>query len=101
MGGSVENDPGCAKTLRGIIAPGILGSVVMRRAKNGKICLPLGATTKSDFVFAQPRPGADLDRMLFDDLVGALYGCFRNSETERLGGLEVKGELEQGWLLDR
>jgi ABC transporter substrate binding protein len=25
-------DPGCVKTLRGIIAPGILGSVVMRRA---------------------------------------------------------------------
>ena len=45
------NDPGCVKTLRGIIAPGILGSVVMWRAKNGKICLPLGITTKSDFVF--------------------------------------------------
>jgi hypothetical protein len=55
-GGSVANDPGCVKTLRGIIAPGILGSVVMRREKNGKICLPLGITTKSDFVFAQPRP---------------------------------------------
>jgi hypothetical protein len=27
--------------------------------KNGKICLPLGITTKSDFVFAQPKPGAD------------------------------------------
>ena len=26
-------DPGCVKTLRGITAPGILGSVVMRRAK--------------------------------------------------------------------
>jgi hypothetical protein len=27
---------GCVKTLRGIIAPGILGSVVMRRAKKQK-----------------------------------------------------------------
>jgi len=33
---SVENDPGCVKTLRGIIAPGILGSVVMWRAKKRK-----------------------------------------------------------------
>ena len=30
------NDPGCAKTLRGITAPGILGSMVMRRAKKRK-----------------------------------------------------------------
>jgi hypothetical protein len=30
------NDPGCVKTLRGIIAPGILGSVVMWRAKKRK-----------------------------------------------------------------
>ena len=29
-------DPGCVKTLRGIIAPGILGSTVMRRAKKRK-----------------------------------------------------------------
>ena len=29
-------DPGCVKTLRGITAPGILGPVVMRRAKNRK-----------------------------------------------------------------
>ena len=29
-------DPGCVKTLRGIIAPGILGSMVMRRAKKRK-----------------------------------------------------------------
>jgi len=28
--------PGCVKTLRGIIAPGILGSTVMRRAKKRK-----------------------------------------------------------------
>jgi hypothetical protein len=48
---SVANDPGCVKTLRGITAPGILGSTVTRRAKNAKICLPLGITTKSDFVF--------------------------------------------------
>ena len=34
--------------------------MVMRRAKNAKICLPLGITTKSDFVFAQPRPGTDI-----------------------------------------
>jgi hypothetical protein len=34
--GSVENDPGCVKTLRGIIAPGILVSTVMRRAKKRK-----------------------------------------------------------------
>ena len=53
---SVENDPGCVKTLGGITAPGILGSTVMRRAKNAKICLPLGIATKSDFVFTRPRP---------------------------------------------
>src|SRR5580692_7243317 len=33
---SVENDPGCVKTLGGITAPGILGSTVMRRAKKRK-----------------------------------------------------------------
>jgi hypothetical protein len=33
---SVAIDPGCVKTQRGIIAPGILGSVVMRRAKKRK-----------------------------------------------------------------
>jgi hypothetical protein len=49
-----ENDPGCVKTLRGIIAAGILGSTGMRRAKKTqKFCLPLGITAKSDFVFAQ------------------------------------------------
>src|ERR1700723_1441500 len=35
-GGSVENDPGCVKTLGGITAPEILGSTVMRRAKKRK-----------------------------------------------------------------
>jgi hypothetical protein len=30
----------------------------MWRAKNAKICLPLGITTKSDFVFTRPRRGA-------------------------------------------
>jgi len=30
------SDPGCVETLRGIPAPGILGSVVMRRAKKCK-----------------------------------------------------------------
>jgi hypothetical protein len=49
-------DPGCVKTLRGITAPGILGHMVMRRAKKRKICLPLGITIKSDFVFTRPRP---------------------------------------------
>jgi hypothetical protein len=34
--GNDVRDPGCVKTLRGIIAPGILGSVVMRRAKKRK-----------------------------------------------------------------
>ena len=33
---SVENDPGCVKNLRGITVPGILGPVVMRRAKKHK-----------------------------------------------------------------
>jgi hypothetical protein len=36
------------------------GSVVMRRTKKRKICLPLGITTKSDFVFTQPRPNSDI-----------------------------------------
>jgi hypothetical protein len=61
--GDSRFDPGCVKTLRGITAPGILGSVVMRRAKNAKICLPLGITTKSDFVFAQPRPTTDISEI--------------------------------------
>jgi hypothetical protein len=30
------SDPGCVKTLRGITAPGILGPMVMRRAKKRK-----------------------------------------------------------------
>src|SRR4029077_12033528 len=34
--GRTVHDPGCVKTLRGIIAPGILGSTVMRRAKKRK-----------------------------------------------------------------
>ena len=38
---------------------------------------------------------------LLDHLVSAQYGCFRNSEVKRLGGLEVNGKLEQGWLLNR
>jgi hypothetical protein len=33
---TVAIDPGCVKTLRGIIAPGILGSMVVRRAKKRK-----------------------------------------------------------------
>ena len=33
---SVENDPGCVKTLLGITAPGILGPAVTRRAKKRK-----------------------------------------------------------------
>src|SRR5215471_12262051 len=33
---TAASDPGCVKTLHGIIAPGILGSVVMRRAKKRK-----------------------------------------------------------------
>src|SRR5262249_28068300 len=41
-----------------------------------------------------------MDRMLFDHLLGAQQRRFRNSEAERLGGLEVNGKLEQGWLLD-
>jgi hypothetical protein len=52
--------PGCVKTLRGITAPGILGSTVTRREKTAKICLPLGVTTKSDFVFTRPRPLTDV-----------------------------------------
>ena len=48
-------------TLRGITTLGILGSAVKRRAKNAKICLPLGITTKSDFVFTRPRPKADIE----------------------------------------
>src|SRR5262249_20912974 len=57
------NDRGCVKTLRGITAPGILASMVMRRAENAKICLPLGIATKSDFVFAQPRPSTAIGRI--------------------------------------
>jgi hypothetical protein len=55
-------DPGCVKCLRGISAPGILSSVVMRRQENAKICLPLAITTKSVFIFVQPRPTSDIWR---------------------------------------
>jgi hypothetical protein len=64
LGGSVANDPGCVKTLRGITAPGILGSTGMWRAKKSvKSCLPLAITTKSDFVFTRPRPTAYIARL--------------------------------------
>jgi hypothetical protein len=33
-----------------------LGPMIMLRAKTAKICLPLGITIKSDFVFTRPRP---------------------------------------------
>ena len=36
MAGAAVDDPGCVKTLRGITVPGILGPVVMRRAKKHK-----------------------------------------------------------------
>jgi hypothetical protein len=55
--------PACnLKTLRGITAPGILGYMVTRREKIAKICLPLGITNKSDFVFTRPRPKGDINR---------------------------------------
>src|ERR1700730_5450230 len=34
LGRPLDYDPGCVKTLRGITAPGILGPMVMRRAKS-------------------------------------------------------------------
>ena len=46
-------------------------------------------------------PGADIGRMLFDHFVSALQDRLRNSETERLGGLQVNSKLEYRWLLDR
>jgi len=42
----------------------ILSSVDTRRGKNRKICLPLGITTKSDFVFTRPRPSTDISRKI-------------------------------------
>src|SRR6202048_911262 len=36
LGRTAAHDPGCVKTLRGITAPGILGPMVMRRAKKRK-----------------------------------------------------------------
>ena len=35
-GSTAQNDPDCVKTPRGITAPGILGSMVMRRTKKRK-----------------------------------------------------------------
>ena len=37
----------------------------------------------------------------FDDLVGLGEDQGRNSQSERLGSLEVDHQLEFGWLLDR
>jgi hypothetical protein len=56
-------DPGCVKTSRSITAPGISGLVVTLRAKKAEIRPSLGITTKSDFVFAQPRPLAAIWRI--------------------------------------
>src|SRR5215831_3559855 len=67
-----------------------------KAAENAKAIL--GTLTPSSA--CTDRPGADMDRILFDHLLGAQQGRFRNSEAERLGGLEVNGKLEQGWLLD-
>jgi hypothetical protein len=55
---TAESDPGCVKTLRGMTAPRISRLVVALRAKKAKIRPSLGITTKSDFVFTQPRPKA-------------------------------------------
>ena len=44
-------DPGCVKTLRGIIAPGILGSTVTRRVKKRK-----NLSSARHLVFTRPRP---------------------------------------------
>jgi hypothetical protein len=49
-------DPRCVKTLRGITAPEIFGSMVCGEQENAKICVALGITTKSDFVFTRPGP---------------------------------------------
>jgi hypothetical protein len=40
-------------------------------------------------------------RLLFDHLVGEHEQVVRNSEAERIGGLEVDNEIEFGRLLDR
>jgi hypothetical protein len=50
-------DPDCVKTLRGIIAPGIL---TRGDQESAKIFLPLGITTKSDFGFTRLRPKVDI-----------------------------------------
>ena len=39
--------------------------------------------------------------VLFDHLVGDRKYTRRNSQGERLGGLEIDDQLELGWLLDR
>src|SRR5262249_30995112 len=48
---------------RGMTALGILRLVATLRAKNVKIRPSLGITTKSDFVFAQPRPEPDMSNL--------------------------------------
>ena len=39
-------------------------------------------------------PGADMDRMPFEHLVGVLQGWIGKSKVERLGGLWVNSKLE-------
>jgi hypothetical protein len=39
--------------------------MVVRRAEKAEICLPLGITIKSDFVFTRPRPRADMRLLNF------------------------------------
>jgi len=38
---------------------------------------------------------------LFDDLVGASDECVRDVDAQRLGSLEVDGQLDLGYLLNR
>src|SRR6516164_6393446 len=88
-------------------APGILDSTVTRKAKNAKICLPLGITTKSDFVFTHGViPGSSPTRALGISSLrtqarphGALQSW--RAAMEHYVGLDVSLKLTAICIVDR
>src|SRR5215510_437994 len=102
-----ESDPGCVKTLRGITTPGILGSVVMRRAKKRK---NLSSARHYDQIrFRFHTHGVIPDRAtlrLWESALhrrGPPHGTFqsRRAAMEHYVGLDVSLKLTAICIVDR